>query len=150
MAIIPNPINPEFNVKPFSGKRRKIITSVGRLSEQKNQHVLIEAFSRIEKDFPDYELVIYGEGNLRETLENQIKTLKLENKVKLPGVKKNIKNEIYDCSLFVLPSLYEGMPNALMEAMALGLPVISTDCPCGGPRFLIHNYNGLLVKVNNV
>jgi len=150
-TIIPNPINSEFDVEPFKGKRKKTIVSVGRLSEQKNHHVLIEAFSKITNDFPDYKLVIYGEGELRENLENQIKKLGLEKRVELPGVKKNIKQEIYDASLFVLSSLYEGMPNALMEAMALGLPVISTDCPCGGPNFLIKNdENGILVKVNDV
>jgi len=150
-TIIPNPINPEFSVKPFGGEKNKKIVSIGRLSEQKNQKVLIDAFSKISNDFPDYELVIYGDGELRSDLENQIKKLGLEKKIKLPGVKKNIKEEIYEASLFVLPSLYEGMPNALMEAMALGLPVISTDCPCGGPAFLIeNNVNGVLVKVNDV
>ena len=62
-----------------------------------------------------------------------------------------LKNKIYKASLFVLSSNYEGMPNALMEAMALGIPCISTDCPCGGPRFLIKNgYNGYLVHINDI
>ena len=76
---------------------------------------------------------------------------KIADKVFLPGVQKDIKNKIYDASLFVMTSEYEGMPNALMEAMALGLPVISTNCPCGGPAFLIKNkINGLLINNNDV
>lgn len=150
--VIPNPINPNFIVKEsYKGKRKKEIVSVGRLFEQKNHKLLINAFSEITDKFPDYKLIIYGEGNERSNLEKLIKEKKLENKVFLPGLIDNVKNKIYDASLFVLSSDYEGMPNALMEAMALGLPVISTDCPCGGPKFLIkNNVNGILVEVNNV
>ena len=75
----------------------------------------------------------------------------MENRIFLPGVVENVKEKIYDSSLFVMTSDYEGMPNALMEAMALGLPVISTDCPCGGPKFLIeNNINGILVEPNDI
>lgn len=149
--VIPNPINPEFIRQPFNGIRTKNIVAVGRLSKQKNHKILIEAFSKLSKKFKDYNLIIYGEGELREELISLIKKKKLTDKVFLPGVQKDIKDKIYDASLFVMPSLYEGMPNALMEAMALGLPVISTDCPCGGPAFLIENgENGLLVKVNDI
>ena len=83
-------------------------------------------------------------------MEKLISQLNMKNRIFLPGKTDNIKEEIYDTSLFVLSSDYEGMPNALMEAMALGLPVISTDCPCGGPKFLIENKkNGILVPVND-
>lgn len=149
-VIIPNPINDDFIQKPYEGEREKIIVSVGRLTEQKNQKMLINAFSKLDKKFEDYKLVIYGEGELRRQLENQIQELQLEKRVFLPGETDCIKEKIYKSSLFVLSSDYEGMPNALMEAMALGLPCISTDCPCGGPKYLIKNeYNGLLVGVKN-
>lgn len=148
--IIPNPINPEFIIEPFQGIRKEIIVSVGRLQEQKNQKLLIEAFSKLPKKYDNYKLIIYGEGDLREELKNYIQLLNLSDRVFLPGVTKNIKEKLYDASLFVLSSAYEGMPNALMEAMTMGLPVISTNCPCGGPKFLIDNdNNGILVELND-
>lgn len=148
--VIPNPVNPDFIEKRYEGQRENIIVSVGRFDEQKNQKLLIRAFSKIANDYMDYKLVIYGEGKLRKDLEDYIKKLKLEDKVFLPGEKHNIKELIYKAKLFVLSSDYEGIPNSLMEAMALGLPVISTDCPVGGPRMLIQNgINGLLTKVNS-
>lgn len=149
-VIIPNPINEEFISNDKKLKKEKVIVSVGRLEKQKNQSMLIDAFSNIYKKYPKYKLIIYGEGSLREKLENQIKSLNLENKVLLPGNIDNIKDALSKSEIFVLPSLYEGMPNALMEAMALGLPCISTDCPCGGPKFLIkHKENGLLTKIDS-
>lgn len=148
--IIPNPINEEFICEPYNKERKKIIVTVGRLEEQKNHKMLIEAFSKLPEQFNKYKLIIYGEGSLRNELTKQINTLGLENRVILMGEVDNIKEEIYKSSLFVLSSQYEGMPNALMEAMALGIPCISTDCPCGGPRFLINNnINGFLVKNKN-
>ena len=148
--IIPNPINPLF-MDAYKGKRKKEIVSVGRLCSQKNHEMIIKAFSKIANKYPEYNLIIYGEGDLRESLENLITNENLENKVFLPGIENDIKSKIYNSSLFILSSNYEGMPNALMEAMALGLPVISTDCPCGGPKFLIDNgKNGILVKVGDV
>lgn len=149
--VIPNPINEQFITKPYLGERKKSIVSVGRLSEQKNHLLLIEAFSRISDKYSEYKLIIYGEGILRKILEDKIKELKLENRIHLPGNVKNIKEKIYDSSLFVLSSDYEGMPNALMEAMALGIPVISTDCQGGGARFLIDNQkNGILTPIKDV
>jgi glycosyltransferase involved in cell wall biosynthesis len=150
-AIIPNPINEEFICEPYNGEREKIIVTVGRLEEQKNHKMLIEAFSKLPKQFSEYRLIIYGEGSLRCKLEEQIKELNLTKRVLLPGQVDNIKEKIYKASLFVLPSNYEGMPNALMEAMSLGLPCISTDCPCGGAKFLIENQvNGILIKTKNM
>ncbi len=149
-VIIPNPINEDFICEPYNGEREKIIVTVGRLEEQKNHKMLIEAFSKLPEEFKEYKLIIYGEGSLRNKLEEQINELKLKDRVLLPGQVDNVKEKIYKASLFVLSSKYEGMPNALMEAMALGIPCISTDCPCGGPRFLIKNgYNGYLVPVND-
>lgn len=148
--IIPNPINESFIEKPYEGERKKEIVSVGRLESQKNHKMLIKAFSKISETYKDYKLVIYGEGNERENLENLITNLNLNNRVLLQGKVDDIKGKIYDASVFVLSSDYEGMPNALMEAMALGMPVISTNCPCGGPRFLIkNNENGILVPVKD-
>ena len=149
--VIPNPINTSFVQSSYLDKREKSIVTVGRLEEQKNHVALIRAFKSIASKYPDYNLIIYGEGSLRESLEQLINELQLQNRVFLPGTYNNIKEKIYKASMFVLSSKYEGMPNALMEAMALGIPVIATDCPCGGPKFLIqNNRNGILVKNGDV
>src|SRR5690606_37218842 len=118
---------------------------VGRLHEQKNQQLLVNAFAKISNEYPDYKLEIFGEGELRDLLEEQISKLNLEGKVILRGTTNTLFDEIIDASLFVLSSDFEGMPNALMEAMSLGLPCISTDCKPGGAKELIENkVNGLL------
>lgn len=149
-TIIANSISEEFITKIYNGERKKEVVTVGRLENQKNHKMLINAFAKLSKDFEDYKLLIYGEGTLKENLTDQIKSLHLEDKVFLPGRINNVKEKIYDASLFVLSSNYEGMPNALIEAMSLGLPCISTDCPCGGPKALIENEtNGILVKVGD-
>lgn len=148
--IIPNPINEKYIVSNRSKNREKIIITAGRLVEQKNHILLLNAFAKIKDDFKDYNLIIYGKGELKEDLEVKIRELGLEKRVILAGEVDDLKDKIRNASLFVLPSLYEGMPNSLIEAMALGIPAISTDCPCGGPRFLIkNNYNGILVPINN-
>lgn len=150
-TIIMNPLNPEFLIDRFEGIRKKEIVAVGRLFEQKNHELLIKAFSIFHKKHPDYTLTIYGEGPLKEHLKKITESLKIKNYVSLPGVENDIKNKIYQSSVFVLSSNYEGMPNSLMEALTLGLPCISTDCPCGGPRALIKDgVNGILTEVGNV
>lgn len=127
------------------------IVSVGRLTAQKNQKMLITAFSKICGKFPQYTLTIYGEGPLRKELTSYIKELNLEKRILLAGNKENVIDLIKNASFFVLTSNYEGMPNALIEAMAIGIPSISTDCPCGGPRTLItHMKNGILIPVDDV
>lgn len=151
--VIPNPINEEFieDTSIINKKNNSSIVSVGRLDSQKNHFLLIDSFKEVLSKFPDATLVIYGEGSLRNKLEEYVKRNGIEDKIKLPGRVENIKELIKEANCFVLSSNYEGMPNALMEAMALGLPVVSTDCPCGGPRFLIkNNVNGILVDTNNV
>ena len=149
--IIPNPINEEFCVEPYYGLRENRIVSVGGLARRKNQAVMIEAFSKIADKYPEMTLTIYGEGDLRESLESQIRSLNLVNRIHLPGTVGNVKEEIRKSKIFIMTSVDEGIPNALMEAMALGLPVIATDCPCGGPAYLIENeVNGLLIPMNNV
>lgn len=146
-TVIPNPLLCTDLPNLYEGEKDKSIVSVGRLDQQKNQILLIKAFSRIANQYYDYKLIIYGEGKLRPVLEKEIKTLNMENRIFLPGNVPDILNEIKSASLFVLPSLYEGMPNALIEAMAMGLPCIATDCPSGGARELIkHKKNGILVR----
>ena len=150
-VIIYNPIKDEFLNTNKETQKEDTIISVGRLAEQKNQKMLIEAFSKIANEYPSYKLKIFGAGPLEEKLKRQIEELKLSDRILLCGVCDDIKTELEKAKIFVLSSDYEGMPNALIEAMAVGLPVISTNCPCGGPKELIGNEkNGLLIEVGNV
>ena len=113
--------------------------------------MLINAYAKIANKHKDYNLVIYGEGPNRIKLEEQIKKLKLNGRVFLPGYSSEVITNVNKSSLFVLSSDFEGMPNALMEAMAMGVPSISTDCGGGGAKFLIENEkNGLLVPIGDV
>lgn len=149
--VIPNPLFTSDIPNPYTGTREKTIVAVGRLVQQKNHSLLIDAFDRIKTDFPDYKVIIYGEGTLRQELEKKIADLDLIDRIELQGNKSNVLELIRKSSLFVMPSDFEGMPNALIEALALGLPCISTDCPCGGPAYLIKNdINGVLVPTRDV
>lgn len=150
-VIIPNPIkenlpewckgnNSEFNY----------ICAVGRLHPQKNYPLLFKAFKKFSEDYQNYQLLIFGSGKQEQELINLIDTLNLRNKIKLMGYHKDVHEYLKECSFFVMTSNYEGMPNALMEAMAIGVPCISTNCPSGGPSKLIENYvNGILIHTND-
>lgn len=151
-TVIFNPIKDEFlNAKNIKiADKENVVINVGRLVEQKNQKMLIDAFAKFSKRYPEYRLKIYGEGPLKDNLKKHIDDLKMNNKIFLCGITDNIKSELEKSKIFVLSSYYEGMPNALIEAMAVGCAVISTDCPCGGPCELIENgVNGVLIAVNN-
>ena len=127
---------------------KKDIYAVGRLNYQKNHRMLIKAYARLENCAD--RLIIYGEGPLRAELESLVKELGLEGRVLLPGLSSNVPRDIKGAKVFVLPSDFEGMPNALLEAMALGLCCISTDCPCGGPRAVIEDgVSGRLIPVGD-
>lgn len=125
-------------------KTKKIVTA-GRLMPQKNQKMMIRAFADVLKKYPEYELVIYGEGPSRAELEEQILELGLQTKVSLPGNVTDIHEKIKDAEIFVLSSEFEGMPNALIEAMCLGLPVISTKVS-GATDLIKDHENGLLTE----
>lgn len=150
VAVIPNPINEKFFVKAKDDSERKNeIITLGRLENQKNHKLLIKSFYNASKINNKYTLNIYGEGSLHNTLQRMIVELKLEDKVFLRGKTNKAEEVLNDAKIFVLSSDYEGMPNALMEAMACGLPCISTNCPCGGPKeIIINDVNGLLINTN--
>lgn len=107
--------------------RNNTIITVGRLHEQKNQIYLINVFSKFLKTHKNYNLEIYGDGELKDYLKNKCKELGIEKNVKFMGNQKNIFEEIANSKMFILTSKYEGMPNALLEAMALGIPSISSN-----------------------
>ena len=154
--VIFNPISDSFCVEPYKGIRKKMVVSTGRLVDFKRFEDLISAFMRIADKYPDYQLTIYGEGPYRKTLEEHIDELEktypdVKTRVFLPGDRSNVADAIKDASVYVLSSLGEGMPNSLMEAMALGLPVVATDCSGGGPASLITDgVNGRLVPVGDI
>ncbi len=148
--ILPNPLNPVFLDCRYVGVREDKIVAVGRLDENKNHALLIGAFARIATKYPDMKLVIYGEGNRRKSLEALVQEKGLKDRVEMPGSITDVAQRIGNARIFTLTSNTEGMPNSIMEAMALGLPVVSTDCPCGGPAALIETgVNGMLVPVGD-
>lgn len=147
--IIYNPINlGEKAGSALQTAKDKKIVSVGRLMQQKNQKMLFRAFKNVVEKYPEYQLVIYGEGPMRGMLENYAKELGIEANISLPGSVSDVHDRIKDAEVFVLSSEYEGMPNALIEAMCLGLPVISTKVS-GATDLIIDHKNGLLTELDN-
>lgn len=145
-VVIANPVTMyEYIGKALESNKTNTIVTVGRLMPQKNQLMLIDAFNELKNKYKDYKLIIYGEGSYREELEKRIDELNLNDSVILPGKQKDIFDKIKDAKLFVLSSDYEGMPNALIEAMCLGLPVISTKVS-GANELIQDGYNGLLIN----
>lgn len=149
-VILPNSLNPLFLRPRFQGEREKRIVSVGRLDANKNHEMMIRAFAGLSSKYPEYTLTVYGEGELREYLQELILSLGLSDKIMLPGVIPNVAEKIERASLFLLTSYSEGVSNALIEAMALGLPVIATDVPSGGTVELIrHGENGWIIPTGD-
>lgn len=147
--IIFNPVKEEFYQEQHRSVPGRIV-SCGRLEKEKNFVMLIDAFAGLAIKYPKIQLLIYGEGSLRENIQAQIRKIGMEEQIRLMGATDNVPKALSEASVFVLSSITEGMPNALMEAMAVGIPCISTDCPCGGPRILIDSgENGILVKNND-
>lgn len=147
--IILNPIIDDLPIPKIKKNRNEIIT-VGRLSKEKNIKGVIKAFAEISKEYPEYYLKIYGSGPEKPALDLIIQKEKLQNQVSIVTNEKEVVNLINGASLFILNSFSEGMPNALIEAMSVGLICISTNCPIGGPEILIkNNFNGYLIPVGN-
>lgn len=149
-VVIHNPVYLTTDSYPICEFYDNRIVAVGRLSKQKNFELLISAFGELSDNYPELRLEIYGEGELRDKLQNDIDINNLSERIKLMGAFPDVLDRIYGSRLFVMTSLYEGMPNALMEAMCLGIPVVCSDCPCGGPKELIEDgKNGFLFKNND-
>lgn len=151
--IILNPVNHKYLNVPKPETREKTVVQSGRLVDFKNQEMLFRAFLKIHEKHPDYCLELYGGDSFdgtKEKLEAIIKENEAEDYIRLMGPSDSLEKELPGASVYAFSSDYEGMPNALLEAMTLGLPVAATDCPCGGPRTVIeHEENGLLLPVGD-
>ena len=146
-TIIPNPVTDKvFSLTPTLKQKR--IIAVGRLAYQKNYPMIFRAFAKVHHDFPDWQLVVYGNGPQKDEIRGVIERLGMEGHIILAGKSDHVVEEMNKSSLFVMSSDYEGMSNALLEAVCVGLPVISTDV--SGARDLItEGVNGYIVPVGN-
>lgn len=151
-SIIYNPVNDSvFNLPSLQGRageRLNRIISVGRLYPQKNQAMMIRAFAKVADEFPDWQLVIYGEGPLRESLELIVESLGMKDRVLLPGRTEHVIEELRKSKIFCLSSDYEGMSNAMIEAICIGLPIVSTKVS-GTEELIRDGENGFIVEISD-
>lgn len=154
-TVIFNPIKVDLP-EPYVGKRNNIISTFCRISEQKNLPMLIEAFNLLHVDYPGYKLRIIGDApneegaRVIEAVKNLVDKYKLDSVVELLPFSSNVHEDVLEDAMYVNTSDYEGISNAMLEAMAIGLPVVCTDCPIGGAKDTIEDgINGLLVPVGD-
>ena len=135
-VILKNPVNTAFFENYYEGERDHTIVTVGRIDDNKNQQLLIRAFAQIASQYPDYQVILYGTGEELPKLRALTKELEIENRVIFAGSVNDVAERIKKAGVFVLTSDTEGMPNALIEAMVMGL--------------IITGKNGLLTPVRDV
>lgn len=145
-VILPNSLNPDFIRDRYEGERDKRIVAVGRMDANKNHEMMIRAFALLADRYPEHTLTIYGDGELRKPLEKLTEQLGVSERVFFPGVIPDVAKQIEKAELFLLTSYSEGVSNALIEALATGLAVISTDVPSGGTvELMTDGVNGLII-----
>ena len=152
VCVIPNPVLPpavEIGETPFLPARPVVLT-IGRLSREKGYDILIQAFAQVHKRNPDWHLLILGEGPQRAELEKLVSQFGLKGIIHLPGRVKNPFDYYRKADLFVLPSRFEGMPNALCEAMVHGLAVIAANYSAGVSEIVEDGVNGVLVPPEDI
>lgn len=147
-SVLPNPVDSKF-IKNYNTEKKWVIISVGRLVKQKNQQLMIDAFTRIAGKYPMYSLVIYGEGPLRKQLERYICKLGMASRIILPGRSQVIAERMHEARVYCMSSIHEGMSNALLEAVCCGLPVITTRVS-GVEEVITDGVNGLVVDSGDV
>lgn len=144
IIVIPNPVNA---IDKLACKSNKQIITIGRLTKEKGHKILLEAFSMITNR--EWQLIIVGDGTERKNLEEQAKELGIESRVIFAGHQKELSKYLSESEIFVLPSLSEGFPNALIEAMSVPLACISSNCVAGPSDIIRDGENGFLVSPNN-
>lgn len=151
-SIIANPVVDNLPIWD-PGNNSKVIITAGRISPEKNHKMLIKAFALFHKKHPDYHLKIYGKPIYKEAKEELIKLtneLNVGEYVEFPGFSNDIYLIMQNAAIFVLTSNFEGLSNSMLEAMAIGIPTICTDCPAYGAReYIDDGKNGFLVKMND-
>ncbi len=150
-VVIPNPVFLTGEIPAAAPEREKTVVSVGRLANlQKRYDVMLKAFAIFSRQHPQYRLKLYGDGPDEENIRQWIRELEIQDRVELMGVAKKPMAQIVNSGMFLITSDFEGISNALLEAMAVGLPCVSTDHTPGGARLLItHGENGLLAPMGN-
>lgn len=148
LTVIPSPVLPPQCSSISTVSSKKILLSIARLDFQKGLDVFLKAFGLVHKKFPEWELVVLGEGPQRAELEQLRKKMDLVGKVHFPGRVSNPEFYLNQAQIFVLPSYFEGFPNALCEAMAHGLPAVATNCS-GSSDIVRDKIDGLLVPVGD-
>lgn len=148
VQVIPDPLSfvPQL-ISPLTSKR---VIAVGRYAYQKGFDLLLQTWAKVEKLCPDWELVVFGDGDRSSYKQLQQDLVIDENRCHLNGKTKDIEREYVNSSLFVFSSRFEGFGMVLVEAMACGLPVVSFDCPCGPKDIIKDGEDGLLVETGNV
>jgi glycosyltransferase involved in cell wall biosynthesis len=153
VAVIPNPIDDELYLQtrvPSAAGARKRLISVGRLQVLKQYDLLIQTFASLATEFPDWDLWIWGDGPERESLGKAVTSLGMEGRIFLPGRTQTPWQEMSRSDAYVLSSRFEGLPMALMEGMALGLPAVAFDCRSGPRELMRGGEDGLLVPPGDV
>lgn len=144
-TIIPNPVTDEvFHIDECVRKEPRIV-AVGRLASQKNYPLMFSVFKKISSEFPNYKLIVFGEGPLRESLELMVNGLGLQDRVLMPGKTEHVIEELNKAEIFCMTSDYEGMSNAMLEAVCVGLPVVTTDVS-GASELVVNGGGGYVVK----
>ena len=148
--IIPNPVvQTKGETRGKSHDVHRLI-SIGRLTHQKGYDILIRSFSALANQHPEWQLVIYGDGPDRQSLERLRAKSGCKDRISLPGLTRDSLAVLRQASLFVLPSRFEGYPNTLLEALGSGLPVVATSCPGGSTEILANGVYGLVVPPDDI
>lgn len=151
-TVIYNPCTVPYVPAPAWEERRNEIAFVARFDiQQKRQDLMIQAFAIVAKKNPELRLAFYGEGKEMKQIQQMAESLGVSDRVDFKGLVRDIPNAIRNAKMFVMTSDYEGLPNALIEAMAVGLPCVSTDCsPGGAAELIVSGENGVIVPCGDV